>query len=151
MLLKRCEQDITDPCGAGPKPTYILGSFPGPVKKIAKMRDVMHEAVMWDERVDDGVAGEQDMSGKRCESSAWVRYRYPSVGIYDGFVPWSEWRRDTRNYCLNKGPPNFLGTAASKIIAAVNAKMTINVNYLLDLPKRVHRHLAVGSSNIGFP
>ena len=59
--------------------------------KRAKGVKEIHEVVivvMRDERVDDGVAGEKDMSGKRRASSAWAEYRYPNFVIFhDSFVP----------------------------------------------------------------
>ena len=38
----------------------------------------------------------------------------------------------------NERPPDFLGSTPAEVITAVNAKLTINVNDLLDLLKRVH-------------
>jgi hypothetical protein len=40
---------------------------------------------------------------------------------------------------------------ATKVVAAVNAKLVANVDNLLYLPKGVHWHLAICSSNIRLP
>jgi len=48
----------------------------------------------------------------------------------------------------NERPPYFLRSAPTKIITTVDAKSAVNVNNLLELPERVHRHLTVSSSYI---
>jgi hypothetical protein len=51
-------------------------------------------------------------------------------------------------YKRDKQPPDFLGSTTTKIITVIDAKLTVKVNDLLDLPKGVHRNLMVSGCHI---
>ena len=90
-------------------------------------------------------------SGRLISSQSWSRAtwsegRKVSYSLYSSRQIMFE--NGDPQHKRNEGSPDFLGSVPTEVITAVNAKLTINVNNLLDLPKRVHRHLTVGSSNI---